>query len=299
MLTGDGLFAQLALPVLDDTDDDQLGAALEDLARRVSAGWEGPSAAPIRLLPSAFSLDELPDELDEPDRIPLGLRQDTMEPAFLELSTKDQHLLAFGDAQSGKSALLRTILHGLIDRHTPDELVIALMDLRGDLVGEIPDDYLGGHASTSTEARSLATAIAAELEKRQNASTRAERNQGPRIVIIADDYDILVSGGTEPLKPLLPYLPSARDLRLHVILTRPVAGASRAMYDVVLQSIRDTAGSAFIMSGERSEGQLFPGVYAEAMLPGRGRFVRRGERPRIIHAATAETRATPEQELAG
>ena len=299
MLTGDGLFAQLALPVLDDTDDDQLGAALEDLARRVSAGSEGPSAAPIRLLPSAFSLDELPDELDEPDRIPLGLRQDTMEPAFLELSTKDQHLLAFGDAQSGKSTLLRTILHGLIDRHTPDELVIALMDLRGDLVGEIPDDYLGGHASTSTEARSLATAIAAELEKRQNASTRAERNQGPRIVIIADDYDILVSGGTEPLKPLLPYLPSARDLRLHVILTRPVAGASRAMYDVVLQSIRDTAGSAFIMSGERSEGQLFPGVYAEAMLPGRGRFVRRGERPRIIHAATAETRATPEQELAG
>lgn len=292
MLTGDGLFAQLALPVLDDTDDDQLGAALEDLARRVSASWEGPSAAPIRLLPTAFSTDELPDELAEPDRYPIGLRQDTMEAAFLELGGRDQHLLALGDAQSGKTTLLRTILHSLIDRHTPDELVIALMDLRGDLVGEIPDDYLGGHASTSTEARSLATAIAGELAERQNASTRAARNEGPRIVIIVDDYDMLVSGGTEPLKPLLAYLPSARDLRLHVILTRPVAGASRAMYDVALQSIRDTAGSAFIMAGERSEGQLFPGVYAEQMLPGRGRFVRRGDRPRVIHIATGDSRAT-------
>ena len=103
--------------------------------------------------------------------------------------------------------------------------------------------------------------------------------------MVADDYDILASGGTEPLRPLLPYLPSARDLRLHVLLTRPVAGASRAMYDVAMQTIRDTGGSSLILSGERSEGQILPQVYAEQMVPGRGRFVRRGERPRIVQVA--------------
>ena len=36
---------------------------------------------------------ELPDELDEPDRLPFGLRQDTMEPAVLDLTGRDQHLL--------------------------------------------------------------------------------------------------------------------------------------------------------------------------------------------------------------
>ncbi len=39
------------------------------------------------------------------------------------------------------------------------------------------------------------------------------------------------------------------------------------------------------MSGERGEGQIVPGVYAEQMVPGRGRLVRRGERPRIVQVA--------------
>jgi S-DNA-T family DNA segregation ATPase FtsK/SpoIIIE len=84
---------------------------------------------------------------------------------------------------------------------------------------------------------------------------------------------------------LLPYLASARDLRLHVLLARPVSGSSRAMFDVALQTIRDTGGSAIVMSGERSEGQILPQLYAEQMVPGRGRFVRRGERPRLIQVA--------------
>jgi DNA segregation ATPase FtsK/SpoIIIE, S-DNA-T family len=97
-----------------------------------------------------------------------------------------------------------------------------------------------------------------------------------------------LSGNTEPLKPLLPYLPSARALRLHVVLTRPVAGASRAMFDVTLQTLRDTGGTTLVLSGERSEGQIVPQVYAEQMVPGRGRFVRRGEQPRIIQIANFE-----------
>ena len=273
--------------MLDDTEDESMGEAIETLAARTSASWQGPAAAPIRLLPTDFSPEELPDALDEPELLPFGLRQDTMEPAFLELGVRDQHLMAFGDTRSGKTTLLRGIVRSLLDRFSPDELVLAVMDIRGDIAREIPEPYLGGHATTAAEARSLSAAIAAELQKR--AVDPAAKLAGPRIVVIADDYDILASGGTEPLKPLLPYLPSARDLRLHVVLTRPVAGSSRAMYDVALQTIRDTGGSSLILSGERSEGQILPQVYAEQMVPGRGRFVRRGERPRIVQVANFES----------
>jgi len=105
---------------------------------------------------------------------------------------------------------------------------------------------------------------------------------------VVDDYDILASGGTDPLRPLLPYLPAARDLRLHLLVARPVAGASRALYEPVLQAVRDTGGSGFLMSGDRAEGQLFPGLRAEALPPGRGRWVRRGERSVLVQVAVDE-----------
>ncbi|HZA03273.1 MAG TPA: type VII secretion protein EccCa [Propionibacteriaceae bacterium] len=286
LLTEDSLFAQVALPVLDDVDDGALGQALEALAARTAASWEGPAAAPIRLLPTDFAPTELPDALEEPDLLPFGLRQDTMEPALLELGVRDQHLIVYGDQQSGKTTVLRGLVRSLLERQTPDELVLAVMDIRGDLAAEVPEPYLGGHATNAVEARNLSSAIAGELQKRS--TDPAAKLAGPRIVVIADDYDILASGGTEPLKPLLPYLPSARDLRVHVLLSRPVAGASRSMYDVAMQTVRDTGGSTLILSGERSEGQILPQVYAEQMVPGRGKFVRRGERPRIVQVANFE-----------
>jgi DNA segregation ATPase FtsK/SpoIIIE, S-DNA-T family len=48
LLTEDGLFAQAALPVLDDTEDASMGEAIEALAARTTASWQGPAAAPIR-----------------------------------------------------------------------------------------------------------------------------------------------------------------------------------------------------------------------------------------------------------
>ncbi|ROQ40751.1 S-DNA-T family DNA segregation ATPase FtsK/SpoIIIE [Frondihabitans sp. PhB188] len=282
MITEERRFAQIALPVLDDVDDDGVPEAMAQLAARASASWNGPAAAPIRLLPTDYTPSELPDVFDEPDRIPFGLRQDTMQPAVLDLQHTDQHLTVFGDGGSGKTTLLRGLIEGLVERYTADELVIAVMDARGTLADVTPDDYLGGYASSALEARQLTTAIAQELDSR---GASPDRSKGPRIVVVADDFDILASGGTEPLRPLLPYLPSARDLRLNVLLARPVAGLQRALFDTSLQSIRDTGGSTFLMSGERAEGQILPRLYAEQMVAGRGRLVRRGERPFVAQVA--------------
>ncbi len=149
----------------------------------------------------------------------------------------------------------------------------------------------------------LSAAIAQELEGRLNPSRaggdaesgtpavpRVGVAEGPRIVVVADDFDIFSSGGNEPLAPLLPYLPSARDLKLHVLLTRPVAGVSRAMFDVGLQTLRDTGGSLLLMSGDRGEGPVVPGVYAEQMLPGRAQLIRRGKDRRIVQVANTQGR---------
>jgi S-DNA-T family DNA segregation ATPase FtsK/SpoIIIE len=146
----------------------------------------------------------------------------------------------------------------------------------------VPPAYLGAHATNSTLGRGLAESVAAELGRRG-----AERIAGRRIGVLVDDYDMIGSGDKDLLRPLLPFLPSARDLGLHLVLSRPVAGAARAMYDPVLQAVRDTGGSVLLMSGEPGEGQILPRTYAEPLPPGRGRFLRRGEPPHLIQIAAA------------
>ncbi|WP_434769382.1 type VII secretion protein EccCa [Curtobacterium flaccumfaciens] len=298
VLTDGELFGQVALPVLDDVEDGVVGDELGALAQRVADSWGGPAAAPIRLLPESFDPAELPDPLDTPTTVPFALRQDTMDFVAFDPAV-DQHLLVFGDTASGKTALLRGLAAGFMDRSTPDELVLAFMDVRGSAAAGTPDDFLGGHAANGRDARGLAAAIAAELEQRAAGTSTGPR---PRIVVLVDDYDIVASAGTDPLAPLMPYLPSARDLGLHVVLTRPVAGAARAMYDTVIQSIRDSGATGLVLSGERSEGQVFPKVYAEQFPPGRGRLVRRGTPPRIVqvaHFPTATTVAPAQADPAG
>src|SRR5690606_42130310 len=112
-LTDDELLAQVALPVVGDRvggDVDSVGTALEDLGRRSAHEWGGPAAPPIRLLPEVLDPDELPDPLDAPELVPLGLPPDTMGPALLDLAGRDQHLLVLGDARCGKTTLLRGVV---------------------------------------------------------------------------------------------------------------------------------------------------------------------------------------------
>ncbi|KJL47705.1 ESX-1 secretion system protein EccCb1 [Microbacterium hydrocarbonoxydans] len=283
-LSDNGLIGQVALPVLEAADEGELGDAVETLGHRVAASWSGPSAAPIRLLPQDLDPDQLPEAVDEPDSVPFGLRQDTMEPAFWEFTRSDQHLLVFGDARSGKSSTLRMIVAGLIERFTPDELAIAIVDSRGHVGETIPDAYLAAHARTTAQTSGLASSIATELSRRPSLDPAALA-VAPRVVLIVDDHDIMSAGGIEHLTALAAHLPTARDTRFHIILSRPVAGSVRAMYSPFLQGIRDTGGALLLLSGDRSEGQILPRVHAERFPPGRGRYVRRGESPHVVQVA--------------
>ncbi len=281
VLTDRKLFAHVALPAIDDVDDEQLGESLTLLAEQTAAAWNGPAASPIRLLPEKLSPSELPDAFAVPDQLPIGLRQDNMEPAMIDFDGLDQHVLVFGDSGSGKTTFLRQILATLIERYSTEELVVAIMEPRGSIAANCPDGYLGGEAKNYTRARQLSAALAGELDKRQNEGEPASM----RIVLLIDDYDMLASGGNNPLEPLMPYLASARDLNFNVVLTRPVAGSARALYENTIQTLKDTGGTGIILSGERAEGPLWPGVHASQAVPGRAKLVRRGQPPRLVQIA--------------
>ncbi|KUL23252.1 type VII secretion protein EccCb [Streptomyces regalis] len=296
-LTDGKLFAQVALPRVDNrpaTDD--LGPALERAARTIRASWHGELAPTVRVLPTKLPAAKLPNLTAEPARISLGVDQDALAPVLLDLFGTDQHLLILGDNECGKTNLLKLIAAQLVERYGDKELVFGIYDPRRGLRGTIPEPYRGGYAHNAKLAAALSTGIATELAKRlpdtadpDTPITAEPAVTGPRIVILIDDYDILTTAGQQPLNAFLPYISSAQDIGLHFVLARRTAGASRALYEPLLTALRETGTTTLLMTGERTEGQLFPGLYATQQPPGRGTLVRRGRPHQLIQTAlTAE-----------
>ncbi|MFC9630667.1 type VII secretion protein EccCa [Streptomyces mirabilis] len=295
VLTDGRLFAQVALPRIDNrpgTGD--LASVLEGSARTIRAGWHGDVAAPVRVLPTRLPAAKLPSPTAEPGTIPIGVDQDALAPALLDLFGSDQHLLILGDNECGKTNLLKLIVRQLVDRYGDEELVFGVFDPRRGLRGVVPEPYRGGYAHNAKLAAALATGIATELDKRlpETADPDAVGAEpsftGPRIVILVDDYDILTTAGQQPLAPFLPYISSAQDIGLHFVIARRTAGSSRALYEPLLTTLRETGTTALLMTGDRTEGQLFPGLYAFAQPPGRGTLVRRGRHHQLIQTALTD-----------
>ncbi|GAA2111796.1 type VII secretion protein EccCa [Actinomadura alba] len=297
-LTDSKLFAHVALPRIDrQPEASDLGRVVETTARTVRSAWHGVTAPPVRVLPYELAVRSLPGPDHERHRVPIGIDERAFDPVLLDLFDRDQNLLVLGDGECGKTNLLRLIAQGLIDRHTPEEVVFAVMDPRRGLRDLVPETYLGGYASNARVCAGLAGGVAKELEERmpgdgdQSALADEGRFEGPRIVVLVDDYDMLTTAGQQPLAPFLPFVPAGRDIGLHFVVTRRVAGASRGLYDPLIQAIREIGTGALLMSGDRSEGQLFPRVYAAQQPPGRGKWIRRGESAHLIQTALSEAPA--------
>jgi S-DNA-T family DNA segregation ATPase FtsK/SpoIIIE len=80
--------------------------------------------------------------------------------------------------------------------------------------------------------------------------------------------------------PLLEFLPQAKDVGLHVVVTRRCGGASRALFDPLLGRLRELAAPGLVMNGSPDEGALVGTVRPRPLPPGRGTLVdrRRGVR---------------------
>ena len=78
-----------------------------------------------------------------------------------------------------------------------------------------------------------------------------------------------------PLRPLVPLLAQAGDVGLHVVLTRRMGGASRALFEPVLQSIRDLGSPGILLSGNPDEGMLIGRAKPSVQPPGRARIISR------------------------
>ncbi|MFD0785408.1 type VII secretion protein EccC, partial [Micromonospora azadirachtae] len=246
-------------------------------------------------LPRQLSVAEL-NERSDPTAggLPIGVDEAALAPVYLELDG-DPHLSIFGDAECGKTNLLRLIARGIVERYTPAQARLVIADYRRGLLGSVEGEHLLDYAPSNQAFSQGLGAIYDALQGRLPGPDVTpvqlrDRSwwQGPDLYILVDDYDLVASAGNNPLSVLHELLPLARDIGLHLIIARRMGGVSRALYEPVLQRLRELDSPALLMSGDRDEGQLFGGLRPQRMPAGRGTLVRRRDGVRLIQTAWSE-----------
>ncbi|MFI0794239.1 type VII secretion protein EccCa [Micromonospora rubida] len=295
-LTRDKLHFMAAVSRIDSRRDvDDLTEASVALAGHVARAWPGTPAPKVRLLPRRLPLHELARVTDRSaPGLPIGVNESALAPVYLDLAN-EPHLTVFGDAECGKTNLLRVIAKGIVERYTPAQARLVIADYRRGLLGAVEGEHLLDYAPSNQAFGQGLGSIRSALSNRlpgPDVTTAQLRDRswwkGPDLYVLVDDYDLVASGGSNPLSALQELLPQARDIGLHLIITRRVGGVARALYEPVLQRLRELDSPGLLMSGNREEGAVFGTLRPSPQPPGRGTLVRRRDGQQLIQTAWSE-----------
>ncbi len=283
-ITRDKLHFLTGLPRIDaSSDSESVAAGVQDAAAKIRSSWRGRSAPKVRLLPDLLPYEQLPmpAKLAKKELVPIGVNEDELATVFLDFDA-DPHFVAFADGESGKTNLLRCIVRGIVNHYTPKQAVILLVDYRRTMLGFINTDHLLGYAVSSNQLQGMMKDVHNSMSGRlpgPDVTQEQLRNrswwQGPELFVIVDDYDLVATQAGNPLQPLSEFLPQAKDVGLHMIVTRRTGGASRSTYDPVIGKLKEISSPAMVGSGSKDEGVLWGTVKPSAQPPGRGTIITR------------------------
>jgi S-DNA-T family DNA segregation ATPase FtsK/SpoIIIE len=285
-----------ALPRIDGkADAGSLADGVDQLVSRVCAAWRGPTGPKLRLLPARLDVGVLLDRATEPllagRELLLGVDEKELAPVGLDPDS-EPHWLVFGDGRSGKSAALRAYLHEVMRTRTPRQAQLVVVDYRRSLLGEVSEDHLLAYLTSAPQAGATLADLAGCLERRlpgPDVSPEQLRDRswwtGPEVFVVVDDYDLVATPQTSPVQALQPLLAQARDVGLHLVVARRAGGASRALYEPVIQSLRELGSPGLVLSGSPDEGPLVGSVRPVPAPAGRGRLVTRDRGVEVVQLA--------------
>jgi S-DNA-T family DNA segregation ATPase FtsK/SpoIIIE len=290
-LTADKLHFLTALPLVDSSSTADIHRGMHDAAARIAGAWPGAAAPPVRLLPELVPYEQMPPASEYSRAVPIGVDQDRLAPVFLDFDA-DSHFYAFGEGECGKTNLLRIIVRGIMTRYTTSEAVILLVDYRRTLLGFIDTDHLLSYAVSANQLVETVRDVANSLKGRLPGPDVTQEQlrdrswwRGPEVFVVVDDYDLVVTQSSNPLLPLVEFLPQSKDVGLHLVLARRSGGASRALFDPVIGRLREIAQPAMVMSCSRDEGVLVGTYRPQILAPGRGMLVSRRHGEQLIQTA--------------
>lgn len=233
-------------------------------ARRISTARDEPDRQ-MRLLPQMIHRDDI-GYAPVPGKLLLGLGGPALGPVTWDFRTS-AHLTVVGQARSGVTMTLRGVIAG-----ADGAVELLVTDARRGLLG------MPGYRSPVRFAEELAGWVEV-LRSRIPDDVTALSPQilrdrswwsGPELMVVVDDLDHsadLVS----TLDLLVPLLPHAADIGLHLVTARRSAVMGRNAYTPLLQGVRDSSAWV-LLSAPREDGPVVGQVLGPRP-PGRGAFL--------------------------
>ena len=295
-ITVTGHHTLIALPRLDDVADvNVLGSGVRSAADTLTEVYGERRAPAVRMLAGDIPRQAVLDEITRaggrfaPREALIGVGESALQPVVIDFD-QQQHFLAYADIGSGKTTLLRNIVESLIANGTPEQNKIVLLDYRRTMLGVVPPDHLAAYVSSSKSAAEVIPQLVPYFNGRipsENITPQQLKERswwsGPDVFVIVDDFDMVAqSGSSDPLSPLLPFLPQARDIGLHFIVVRRIGGASRTNYSGTINKLRELSVDTLIMSGPRDESGLVERYRPRPLPPGRGALFSRDKGMEMI-----------------
>ena len=147
-----------------------------------------------------------------------------------------------------------------MNHYTPKEAVILLVDYRRTMLGFVNTDHLLSYAVSGNQLQGMVKDVRNSMDGRlpgPDVTQEQLRNRswwkGPELFVIVDDYDLVATQAGNPLQPLSEFLPQAKDVGLHMIVTRRTGGASRSTYDPVIGKLKEISSPAWSAAAARTK----------------------------------------------
>lgn len=288
----------LSLPELEpgeDYDDAHLQEGQTALVSAISDKWGDQSVDKVEVLPTVVHLSDLPAMKAGAKDMVIGLSEMNLGPARISMMGTDPHLQVYGDAETGKTNMLKLMIANLVATRSSDEIGIAVVDYRRTLLDVVPEEYLLAYSTTTEQTESLAWQLTDSFKERlpgPDVTSEQLRNRtwwkGLEVFIIVDDYDLVATSQGDPLAPLVDLLAQGRDLGFHLVLSRRTGGLSRAIFEPMIQRLIDISCPGFMFSGDRLEGRLIGGQVSRRLPKGRAMFVNRDGQASLVQTALVD-----------
>lgn len=210
---------QTALPISGDNEGERT-ENLRKLAEDLNKSWIGAKADEIPEVPNKLTPEMLiakSQRLQESFSLPLGIDYETVAP-LLHNFREEEHLLIAGNARSGKSTFLHSIIEviGLMEYGD-----VYIFDSRFEPLSTVYGlSCVKGYASGPEESEKLVNLLSCEIGQRKKGIKEKKASDERNIFVIIDNYHDFNDIASQAFKnEIESIVKRERGLKIHILLS--------------------------------------------------------------------------------